>query len=172
VTFGALKNLHRQSSAETIYDIKNHVLQVELLLLIVIFFEAFLSLEPALVNLIGSTALVFITFANPAIVSSFIRVTNPASPWISAVRTATQGLVALLAVSKNLFYPEWVPLGSALGAGIGAAGGAAPGPLWFDRASIRPSVMTQGEARKYLASRLGKYPSLTLETITEATKGD
>jgi uncharacterized protein YjbI with pentapeptide repeats len=155
---------------QLIENIKRHVVQVEVLILVVVLFQAFLSLQQPLQSLITADLLFLFPFVFLAFIPMFIRVTNPESSLRSRLSYGMSGagLGATIgggitgAISGGL----GAPAGALIGAPIGFLIGAVAGP-YID--GVNKKVLTQGEAREFLIKMQKQHPDLTLEKIVEAT---
>lgn len=157
-------------SRKILVDIKNHVVQVENLVLAVILFIGIISLKDVVAATFGAKIAAIIPLLFLAIVPTFVRVTNPPSDLRSKL---TWGLGASgvggtfgAAADLILFPLTGIPVGTLIGGIGGFIGGTAAAGL-IDKT---PEVLTQGEAREFLISIRKHHPGLEIKTIIDATE--
>ena len=158
-------------SGQLIENLKRHIVQIESLLLVVIFFQILLSLQQSMQNVLGPTISFLVPFVLLALTPIFVRVTNPESRLRSILTFGMSGagfggLVGSSIVGA-LHGSIGGPAGALIGAGVGLVAGAIAGPF-VD--GVGKKVLTQGEAREYLIKMRNKFPALSLEEILAATE--
>jgi uncharacterized protein YjbI with pentapeptide repeats len=157
-------------SDKLIDNIKRHVVQVEVMVLMVVLFQAIISIQQPLQSLVSTDILFLFPFVFLAFIPIFIRVTNPESSLRSRLTFGLSGagIGATIGggITGTLTGGLGAPAGALIGAPIGFVIGAVAGP-YID--GVNKKVLTQGEAREFLIGMRRKYPSLSLEKIIEAT---
>ena len=156
--------------AKLLNDIKNHVVQIENMILAAILFTAVLSLKPALEKLIGPDISFLFPFVFLAIMPIFVRVTNPPSKLRSILTWGSSGAGIGGTVGGGLAGAVSGGLGAPAGALIGAPIGFCIGAYIGTIVDKTPDVLTQGEAREFIFKLRKMYPSLDMRTIVDATE--
>jgi hypothetical protein len=151
-------------------DIKNHVVQIENMILAAILFTALLSLKGTLDYVLGVSISLLLPFAFLAIIPIFVRVTNPPSRLRSILTWGMSGAGTGGLVGGGIAGVVTGGTGAAVGALIGAPIGFAVGALAGVKVDKTPDVMTQGEAREYLVKLSKEKPDLNMRTIVDATE--
>lgn len=151
-------------------DLKNHVVQIENMILAAILFSAFLSLKAPLEKVVGSDISFLFPFVFLAIIPIFVRVTNPPSKLRSILTWGTSGAGLGGTIGGGIAGAISGGLGAPAGALIGAPCGFLVG-AWIGIIVDRtPEVLTQGEAREFLIELKKVKPSLDMKTIINATE--
>ena len=167
-----VENTSDVTSSKTITDIKKHVVQVEIMILFLLIFQALLFFEPTLSKIFGEDFAFVIPFIYLAMLPFFVRVTNPGSILRAMLKWgltgmssgATIGGVAAGVPSGGMA----APVGAAIGGAAGFIVGVIAGPF-MDEQNLTKKIYTQGEAREFLFKKRKKHPSLDFQKIIDAT---
>jgi hypothetical protein len=151
-------------------DIKNHVVQIETMILGLTLYITILSILQRFVVASQDNLLFLLPFVLLAFVPALVRVTNPPSTLRARLSWGLSGagIGATLGggITGTLTGGLGAPAGALIGAPIGFLVGVFGGPV----IEGGPAVMTQGEAREYVISKLKHYPGLTIPIVVDATE--
>ena len=158
------------SQIKPLQEIKNHVVQIETMILALTLFVTILSLQQRFASASPDSLSFLLPFVFLVFVPAVVRVTNPPSTmrarfsWglSGAGIGATIGGGITGAISGGLAAPAGALIGAPIGFVVGVIGGP-----FIERG---PVVMTQGEAREYVIGNLKHYPGLTISRVIYATE--
>lgn len=158
----------RNDLRKTVEDIKNHVVQIEGLILFTILIICTLSLQTKIAAVFGQGIASLVPFLFLALTPFFVQVTNPPS----SIREITKWGMAGAGVGGTIgatLDPVLAPIafGVPIGTMAGASIGFVAGALWGAPPST--DVITQGQAREYLMGLKKKHSDLTDQIILDAT---
>jgi len=175
------------ASADTLAEkIKDHVVQIEILTLLVIYFILITSFRSEIRELLGSWPYYFLVFGSLASLPLFVRVTNPISDirsrlvWAGAGAGFGGGTGG--AIAGAFVGAAAGPVGALIGICVGIIAGVWWGPKIEHAALLLPpppkptalltgpKLFTQGEARLYLLDKSATETSLTTKEIEGATE--
>lgn len=152
-----------------LFDIKEHVVQLEGITLAIILFMAILYITFYLGAVQRIEAAFYLPFLFLMTIPLFVRVTNPPSrlrDFISGGLAGLGGGATAGGAIGSGFFGIGAPIGAAIGAGAGFIVGGITGLVVWRL----PKTLTQGEARKLLIDQQKHHPDLPIEAIIYATK--
>lgn len=158
------------SQIKPLQDIKNHIVQIETMILGLTVFVTVLSLQQRFAVSSPDSLSFLLPFVFLVFVPAVVRVTNPPSTLRARLSWGLSGagIGATIGggITGTLTGGLGAPAGALIGAPIGFVVGLFGGPF-IERG---PAVMTQGEAREYVISKLKHYPGLTIQHVIDATE--
>lgn len=151
-------------------EIKNHVLQLEVLSFLTIFFLFLSMLREPLARVIGPDFSFLLPFFFLALIPILAPVTNPEYTLRSIVKGALSGMGSGATIGGGIAGVLSGGLGTPAGALIGGGIGLIVGAVGLPITESGKKVMTQGEAREFLHKKRRAHPDLSMEIIVDATK--
>jgi hypothetical protein len=168
------RDASRQVPVKQLLDVKNHVVQIENMILYVICFQLLLLLLPLTQRYLGVLLASLLPFVLLSLLPLVMPVRNPQSSLRARLKYGISlagfgGMVGGASTGLAL-TPVMAPVGTLIGGSAGFLIGFIAGKKWDEQPQ---AILSQGDARKFLISltgRDGEHPDLELKTILDATE--